>query len=70
MLLWLVLNLMGRRTMKSKQSTTFRDMYKTIDIEVDYGLYKRILEEMCKVILEYVLDGSEGFKMPFGLGFI
>jgi len=45
-------------------------MYKTIDIEVDYGLYKRILEEMCKVILEYVLDGSEGFKMPFGLGFI
>ena len=25
---------------------------------------------MCKVILEYVLDRSEGFKMPFGLGFI
>ena len=56
--------------MKNKQSVTFRDMYKTMPIEVDYGLYKRILEEMCKVILEYVLDGSEGFKMPFGLGFI
>jgi hypothetical protein len=39
-------------------------------IEVDYGLYKRILDEMCRVILEHVLNGSEGFKMPFGLGFI
>ena len=39
-------------------------------IEVDYGLYKRILDEMCRVILEHVLNGSEGFKMPYGLGFI
>ena len=39
-------------------------------IEVDYGLYKRILDEMCRVILEYVLERSEGFKMPYGLGFI
>ena len=39
-------------------------------IEVDYGLYKRILDEMCRVILEYVLNRSEGFKMPFGRGFI
>lgn len=45
-------------------------MYKTMPIEVDYGLYKRILEEMCKVILEHVLNRSEGFKMPYGLGFI
>lgn len=56
--------------MKNKQSVTFRDMYKTMPIEVDYGLYKRILEEMCKVILEHVLEHSEGFKMPLGLGFI
>ena len=56
--------------MKNKQSVTFRDMYKTMPIEVDYGLYKRILEEMCKVILECVLERSEGFKMPYGLGFI
>ena len=56
--------------MKNKQSVTFRDMYKTMPIEVDYGLYKRILEEMCKVILEHVLERSEGFKMPLGLGFI
>lgn len=39
-------------------------------IEVDYGLYKRILEEMCRIILNAVLDSSDGFKMPFGLGFI
>lgn len=25
---------------------------------------------MCKIILEYVLERSEGFKMPNGLGFI
>ena len=39
-------------------------------IEVNYGLYKRVLDEMCNVILEHVLDRSEGFKMPYGLGFI
>ena len=56
--------------MKSKQSITFRDMYRTMPVEVDYSLYKRILDEMCVVILEHVLEGSEGFKMPYGLGFI
>ena len=49
---------------------TFRDLYRMEPIEVDYGLYKRILDEMCRIILEHVLNGSEGFKMPFGLGFI
>lgn len=56
--------------MRSKKSTTFRDMYRTMPIEVDYSLYKRILDEMCKVILEYIFERSEGFKMPYGLGFI
>lgn len=56
--------------MKNKQSVTFRDMYRTMPVEVDYGLYKRILDEMCIVILEHVLNASEGFKMPYGLGFI
>ena len=45
-------------------------MYSTLPIEVDYGLYKRILQAMCKVILQHVLNASEGFKMPYGLGFI
>ena len=56
--------------MKSKQSITFRDMYRTMPIEVDYGLYKRILEEMCRIILDAVLNSSDGFKMPYGLGFM
>lgn len=55
--------------MKNK-SYTFRDMYKTMPIKVDYVTYSAILNEMCKVILEHVLNRSEGFKMPFGLGFI
>ena len=45
-------------------------MYRTMPIEVDYGLYKRILDTMCSVILEHILNGSEGFKMPYGLGLI
>ena len=56
--------------MKNKNSATFRDMYRTMPVEVDYSLYKRVLDEMCKVILEHVLMRSEGFKMPYGLGFI
>ena len=45
-------------------------MYNKMPVEVYYSLYKRILDEMCKVILEHVLERSEGFKMPYGLGFI
>lgn len=45
-------------------------MYKTLPIEVDYSLYRRVLDEMCAVILEHVLNRAEGFKMPYGLGFI
>ena len=56
--------------MKSKKSITFKDMYKTIDIDVDYGVYKRVIDSMCSVILEHMLERSEGFKMPYGLGFI
>ncbi len=53
-----------------KNSITFRDIYKNIAIDIDYGTYKRILSTMCIVILEYILNRSEGFKMPYGLGFI
>lgn len=61
---------MDHKTMKSKKSYTFRDMYRTMPVEVDYSLFRAILDEMCKVILEHVLERSEGFKMPYGLGFI
>lgn len=45
-------------------------MYKTLPIELDYFTYTRILEEMCNVILRHMFNCSEGFKMPYGLGFI
>ena len=45
-------------------------MYRTMPIDVDYSLYKRVLTEMCNVIAEYILKRSQGFKMPYGLGFI
>ena len=56
--------------MRNKQSITFRDMYKTMPVDVDYSLYTRILDTMCIVILEHIFERSEGFKMPYGLGFI
>ena len=45
-------------------------MYKEMPVEIDYSLYKRVLSEMCSTILEHLLERSEGFKMPYGLGFI
>ena len=56
--------------MRNKQSYTFRDIYRTMPVEASYELYKRVLDEMCKVILEIIFERSEGFKMPYGLGFI
>lgn len=61
---------MDRKIKKNKKSYTFADMYVNMPIEVSYLLYKRILDTMCSVILEHVLERSEGFKMPFGLGFM
>lgn len=61
---------MDHKTKISKKSYTFRDMYHTMPVDVPYALYKRILREMCSIILEHVFERSEGFKMPFGLGFI
>ena len=66
---------MDRKIRKNKQSYTFADMYQTfckenVDVDVLYFDFKRILDEMCKVILEEVLNASDGFKMPYGLGFI
>ena len=56
--------------MRNKKSDSFLDMYKELAEFVDYKTYKAVLDEMCKVILDAVLNASEGFKMPFGLGTI
>lgn len=61
---------MVHKMQKNKKSYTFRDMYKELPIELDYITYNHILDEMCRIILEYIFMRSEGFKMPFGLGYI
>ena len=45
-------------------------MYQELSLEVDYLTYKRVLDTMCSVILEHILMRSDGFKMPYGLGYI
>ena len=37
---------------------------------MSYVRFKRILERFNKLIKETILDASEGFKMPLGLGYI
>ena len=61
---------MDHKVRKSKQTCTFRDMYKDTPKNISYFTFKTVLDTMCSVILEHVLMRSEGFKMPFGLGFI
>lgn len=61
---------MDHKVRKSKQTCTFRDMYKDMPKNISYFTFKTVLDTMCSVILEHVLMRSEGFKMPFGLGFI
>ena len=61
---------MDRKIRKNKKSYTFLDMYRTLPINVPYTEYKRVLDTMCSIILEHVFEGSDGFKMPYGLGFI
>lgn len=45
-------------------------MYKTLPIDIEYPTYRKILDVMGDVIIKYVLYNSQGFKMPYGLGFI
>lgn len=64
---------MDLKIRKNKKSYTVRDMYKTYqseDEDVSYFRFKRILDTFNKIVLESILDRSEGFKMPLGLGFI
>jgi hypothetical protein len=38
--------------------------------EVSYVRFKRISEAFNKLISDSILDASEGFKMPYGLGYV
>lgn len=66
---------MDLKIRKNKQSYTTIDMYnyylsKNIDSKVSYVRFKRIIDEMYKIILDHIQNRSECFKMPCGLGFI
>lgn len=66
---------MDRKIRKNKQSYTYFDMYKSFldenkPIEVSYFDFKRILDTMSRIIQEELLNKSEGFKMPYGLGYV
>lgn len=64
---------MDLKTRKNKKSYTIRDIYtqyrKTHENAV-YLRFKRILDEVNKIIIETILDASQPFKMPSGLGLI
>lgn len=66
---------MDRRIRKNKKSYTIYDMYKpfvneNIDVEVSYSDFKTVLDSCNKFILETLQNSSEGFKMPYGLGYL
>lgn len=60
--------------MRSKKSATIIDMYKQYrkdyGDDVDYRQFKDILDRFNEEILSCLLQSSEGFKMPFGLGYV
>lgn len=60
--------------MRSKKSATIIDMYKQYKKDykddVDYKQFKQILDLFNNCVLDCLLESSEGFKMPFGLGYV
>lgn len=65
---------MDRKIRKNKKSYTTYDIYqsyiKNTSVDIPYTRFKRILETFNRSILESLLERSEGFKMPYGLGYI
>lgn len=66
---------MDRKTRKNKKSYTAYDMFRTYriennDVDTVYSGFKRILTECNEIILDLLLNRSEGFKMPSGLGYV
>lgn len=65
---------MVRKIKKNKKSYTTYDIYnnwaKETESEVSYVRFKRISEAFNKLISDSILDASDGFKMPYGLGYV
>ena len=65
---------MDRKIRKNKKSYTLYDMYnnycREFGNEVPYVTFKSILEKFNDNIKESIINRSESFKMPFGLGYV
>lgn len=65
---------MDRKIRKNKKAYTYSDMYynytKKYGENIDYLHFKRILEEFNNIILHELQDASQGFKMPYALGYL
>ena len=66
---------MDLKTRNNKKSYTLPDMYRSYRIEneapeVPYSRFKRILDKFNEVVRDSILERSEGFKMPLGLGYV
>lgn len=65
---------MARKIRKNKKSYTTYDIYqqwsKETGLEVPYMRFKRILDKFNENIKDSLLNASEVFKMPYGLGYI
>lgn len=65
---------MDHKIRKNKKSYTISDIYhsyiKERGIDMPYLRFKRILSKFNQNILEALQDRSEGFKMPYGLGYV
>lgn len=48
----------------------FNAYVKNIDADMSYFRFKRIIEAFNKSIVDVILNSSDGFKMPYGLGYI
>ncbi len=65
---------MARKIRKNKKSYTTYDIYqqwsKETGLEVPYMRFKRILDKFNENVKDSLLNASEVFKMPYGLGYI
>lgn len=65
---------MDRKIRKNKKSYTIYDIYnnycKEYENEVPYFIFKSVLDKFNEYIRTSILDKSEVFKLPYGLGYI
>lgn len=65
---------MVRKIRKNKKSYTIYDIYNNyceeVDNAVSYFTFKQVLDKFNEQIKESIIDRSEMFKLPYGLGYV